>query len=269
MEHEERRYELQPEFIEVPFKITSNEGVTYYVTHIFRPITQEAWIDYFDRLESIFEMSSTADGEDAFVAFQPETGADRNLWLTFIDRVEGYAFDDNVDWKTALADNYPNHIEEAVAALTLTTRPTRQRSLLEDQKLKKFKVSSSNDTSNITIRVLQAQDGQFHEIDVVHQFRSPNLDDYRQYKLATRRIKQTTGSRLSRGKMIAQTATKELLKLWDEMKVSVDGYSIGGTPVGQDDISQQRAFKLVPVPHKITAVREVFERAQTQISNKS
>lgn len=268
MEHEETRFELQPEFIEVPLKITS-DGETYHVTHIFRPITQEAWIDYFDRLESIFEMSGTVDGEDAFVAFQPETGADRNLWLTFIDRVEGYEFEDNADWKLALADRYPNHIEEVVSALTLTSRPVQRRSLLDESKPKKFKVSSNNDTSNITIRVLQARDGRFHEIDVVHHFRSPNLDDYRQYKSATRRIKQTTGSRLSRGKMIAQTATKELLKLWDEMRIYVDGYSIGGTPVGQDDISQQRAFKLVPVPHKITAVREVFERAQTQIGNKS
>jgi len=85
-----------------------------------------------------------------------------------------------------------------------------------------------------------------------HNFEAPSEAQYRRYQRAANRVKIVGGSRS--GKTVYMGAHAALAELYDELIVSVAGYSVNGSPLsGRDAIAAQ-----MDMHHKVMAAQQVF-----------
>ena len=88
---------------------------------------------------------------------------------------------------------------------------------------------------------------------LVHRFATPSADHRRRFLRARSRTTVVGGSRA--GKTLIASTQPVLAKLYDELIVSVDGYSVSGRPLsGREEIARE-----MDGYHKVAAARELFE----------
>lgn len=104
-----------------------------------------------------------------------------------------------------------------------------------------------------------AGDGMQHFSGLKHVLKSPSEEQYRRYLRESSRSFIQGGSRT--GKTIYRGAQLLLAKLYDELVVSVDGYSLEGEPLGGKTI----IITTMDMHHKVMAAQEIFQPQETAL----
>jgi hypothetical protein len=88
---------------------------------------------------------------------------------------------------------------------------------------------------------------------LIHRFQQPSIEQLRRYNRESSRTRVVGGSRT--GKTIWPGVQPLLASLYDDLIVSVDGYSFNGVPLSE----QREAIKLqMDTFHKVAAVESLF-----------
>lgn len=95
-------------------------------------------------------------------------------------------------------------------------------------------------------------------IGLKHVLRTPTEEQHRRYTREASRSKVVGGSRT--GKTIYQGAQLLLAQLYDDLIVSVEGYSVGETPLTVDRAAIVREMDML---HKVIAAQELFQPQDT------
>lgn len=90
-----------------------------------------------------------------------------------------------------------------------------------------------------------------------HVFETPSEEQHRRYLREASRSFVVGGSRA--GKTIYRGAQALLAKLYDELVISVEGYSLGGAPVSGPGTAKAQMDLL----HKVMAAQELFQPQDT------
>ena len=90
-----------------------------------------------------------------------------------------------------------------------------------------------------------------------HVLRTPTEDQHRRYSRESSRSRVVGGSRS--GKTVYAGSQPLLAKLYDELVVSVEGYSLNGNPLG-DAATIIREMDMI---HKVVAAQELFQPQST------
>ncbi len=95
-------------------------------------------------------------------------------------------------------------------------------------------------------------------VGLKHVFSTPSEEQHRRYTRESSRSKVVGGSRT--GKTVYQGSQPLLAKLYDELVISVDGYSVNGVPLTDDRNAIRREMDML---HKVIAAQELFQPQDT------
>jgi hypothetical protein len=229
-----------------PRTIVLNEGKRQYVLSC-RRITEADWLAYF---ANIF-VSSEQEGRDRFNITDTKTPAVALAEAVLID-AKGYKVAGGVDL-TSLP-NWQRKVPLAHRLLLAQTlddaspSPNVGELALEPE----AEVVSLDATWSA---ILNAAEGgltmqRFHGL--THTLKTPSEEQYRRFSRERSRSRVVGGSRT--GKTIYQGANALLVRLYDELVLSVDGYSFEGSPLG----SHERIVREMDLSHKRAAAEQLF-----------
>jgi hypothetical protein len=97
-------------------------------------------------------------------------------------------------------------------------------------------------------------------VGLKHVFSTPSEEQHRRYTRESSRSKVVGGSRT--GKTIYQGSQPLLAKLYDELVISVEGYSLGAVPLTDDRNAIVREMDML---HKVIAAQELFQPQDTSV----
>ena len=215
------------------------------LAHVLNRPTQRDWLNYAKGVSTTYEFA----GEGIHAEISGELEAQGKLWRASIRSVEGYICADG----RPIAEVYPDvwrekipasHIELAVRALAAVRVKTA-----EDPAL-------TNPVAFILDLETQAVELEVEGIDhapLVHHFRLPTLNEYNKFKRLMADSRLVGGTR--RLKTIMFSRLPGLVKLYDELIASADGYVFGQSAIG----NRQSAIDQMDAIHKQVAVQGLFE----------
>jgi hypothetical protein len=233
--------------LDAPERVSSFRIRGHVYRHIFRRITSKDWDGFFTRFEAEVEQQ----GRDTV---QMVTTSVATLWLyaAAIVRVEGYLVDGDKK-----VEELPNWIERipqdhrllAVDALTRVTAKDseEQVTLRPNGELVTLDAMwSEEDATDATPAGMTKYSG------LIHRFDTPTDEQRGRFIRARSRAVVVGGAH--KGKTRLASAQPVLVKLYDELIQSVEGYSLGDTPIsGRETIARE-----MDGLHKVTAVGQLF-----------
>lgn len=207
-------------------------------THIFRRLTAEDWAAYFAAI------TIEADRESRLV--DVDTAA-LKLYDRAAVRAEGYSvaggatLESLPNWKSRIR---PGHRIQAVDQLTKVTAS-------EDAKL--ALVEPDVDVVALDAAWSASAPGLMTNYKgLLHRFTPPSVEHQQRYSRETKRSTIVGGSRT--GRTIYPVKEKILLKLYDELIQSVDGYSVGGEALTE----REAICREMDAFHKVAAAGQLF-----------
>ena len=235
-------FELAPEEILVPLKVT-HAGRTYRVSHCLRPPAPADWYAYEAALEPAVEElpPDAAGGEPSYRLALRASDAALELWGRLIGRVEGYALPPGEEWRELIP---LAHKEASVRALTLVA-PTRPEAATGSNGF--FPLAAEE--GRVT---LEAAAGGAAYPQLVHRFRAPSVEAERRYRRLLADNFIVRGSRAPRTLLPPRLPT--LVRLYDQLILGVEGYSIKGQPPA----SRDQLLEHMDAWHKRVAVEALF-----------
>jgi hypothetical protein len=217
-------------------------GKTY--SHIFRRVTAKDWADFFSGIVAEFRQEGSG-----FSQVVDTDSASLGLYGKIIQRVEGYKTRDgsSVESLPLWQERIPQH--HRLAAVELLMRATRSEaddSLLDVEGVTVTLDALWNETAP---GCMQAYKG------LVHHFSAPSAEHRRRFLKAKNRAFIAGGSRS--GTTMIPSAHPVLIKLYDELIESAEGYSVAGASIG----GREQIAREMDAVHKSVAVAQLFPTA--------
>jgi hypothetical protein len=232
--------------LDEPRVIAIQDGKFTYTFHFAR-ISQADWSQYFNKI--IFKTRN--DGTKQVTMIEMDV-AGIELFESTLQRVEGYSgdFATRQGWQAKIP---PRHAQK-VAELLRLAGPSQEQ-------------GDACDPENVEVQLdalwSQAKPGEMTLYKgLVHRFAPPSVEQKRRYYNAGSQSIVVGGSR--NGTTIYGKRHQALLDIYDELIVDVDGYSVGGTPLGHGlDVPRAQAVKQIIVRemdafHKFMAAQQLF-----------
>lgn len=224
----------------------TDRGHTYKLT--VAPPSRKLWFKYF---EGVISTSENVGGNrvDSF----DSTGARLALIAEILTNAEGYTVPDG-----ALITDLPNWRELIPAPHRLTVGNV----LLNVPRSESDATPIVLGQEVITLETIWYRGGESMTkvTGLQHNFNPPTSDQQRRYNRDLSRSKVIGGSRT--GKTLWLGAQATLATLYDELIVSVDGYSINGQPLGDD---REQIIASMDTYHKVAAAEALFSPAAPAI----
>jgi hypothetical protein len=225
--------------------------------HIFRRITAKDWDGFFAKIEAEIEQS---DGKTTRTVCTESA----SLWLysQCVVRAEGYRVSDGrkleelLEWRERVPVKHRMKAAEVLVQVLVAKgdddliEAEGERVTLDAVWTEAPPVPPLSDRKSGCI---YPDAGMAKFTALGHRFATPTADQRRRFLRARSRTTVIGGSRTGRT-LMASTQTL-LAKLYDELIVSVEGYSVSGRALGgREEIAHEMdAF------HKVIAAREIFE----------
>jgi hypothetical protein len=212
--------------------------------YVLQPISERDWFRYFDAIVS----SAERKGDQVVEEF--DTSRARLLLIeAALESVSGYELAGAADLSTIpnWREKLPFKHRLAVAAQLVNVQardPEDEVVSLGAETVMLTAVWGANDQG-----VLQQY------TNLKHVFETPTADHYRRYQREMSRSYIVGGSR--GGKTVWKGAQKELARIYDELIVSVEGYTFNDVPVEGRD----QAAKVMDTYHKVAAALHLFRAA--------
>jgi len=223
-------------------------GVSYRVggkmyRHVFRPLKEEDWAAFFSHIIAEFRQKS-----DGFEQVVDTDYASLVLYGRAIRSVEGFRTKDGT--KPEELPGWPECI------------PQDHRSLAVDVLMKISRSAADADLVSAGKSVWldavwnEAAPGSMKQYQgLAHHFSLPTAEHRRRYLRAKNRAFVAGGSR--NGTTLLPSAHPVMLRLYDELIESVEGYGVSGRPLdGREEIRRE-----MDALHKSAAVAELFPTA--------
>ena len=261
--------ELAPPELLVPLKVT-HSGRSYRLQHRLRPPAPADWFAYEAALEmAVEELPAGADDEPCYRLHVRTSDAARLLWDRIALSVDGYelpggAPDTHIqqpspgacpeqsrgapapgdDWRALIP---LAHKEAAVSSLTLVAPSVPSDSTNTDSTNNFFPLLADE-----RVVVLEAARGGRAYPRLVHRFRPASVEDERLYRRLLSETLLVRGSRAPRTLLPARLPG--LVRLYDQLILSVEGYSIRNQPPA----SSIELIQAMDAWHKRVAVQALF-----------
>jgi len=243
--------ELAPPELAVPLKVTQ-AGRVYRLRHVLRPPRAGDWFAYEAALKPEVEELPAPDGADdiSYRLHVQTTDAALLLWERLALRVEGYEFRQELTpseveghgrWQSLIP---LAHKEAAVRALTLVAPAA-------------FPETASNNggftlaAAEVAVELECVSDGAAYP-RLAHVFRTPTVEAERAYRRLLAETLIVRGGRAPRTLLPARLPA--LVRLYDELIVRVEGYSIHLQPPA----SRAQLLEHMDAWHKRVAVQTLF-----------
>ena len=213
--------------------------------HIFRRITRADVDGYFSALTVATERGSR--GSTTFHI--DSSTAELKLFETAIVRVEGYALLDGRDLMSL-----PNWKDRVPGGHQLRSVGTLMR-VERSQDGPDLGIDPEAEVVSLDAPWAEGNGGMIQYRGLLHRFSPPKIAHWRELNNASTRSTVIGGSRSQ--KTLYPKLNGVHTKLYDELILSADGYSIGGRPIGGRDeiIREMDPF------HKIAACTILFDRS--------
>jgi len=213
--------------------------------HVFRRICAADWEKFFSAVVAEFRNES-----GGYSQLLDTDCASLKLYSLAIQRVEGYRTRDGVavesltDWKARIPQNH----QLTAVDLLMKVGPTEHadESLLESEGVTILLDALWNEGDDGAMRQYRG---------LAHRFASPTAEHRRRFLRARNRAFVAGGSRA--GTTIIPSAHPVLAKLYDELVLSVEGYSAAGAAL----TSREQIAREMDSVHKAAAVGELFPTA--------
>lgn len=233
-----------------PRKITLDVGVQSYSFTLRRP-AREDWMKYFDNIVSTSEQQ----GKEVIREFD-NSRARLDLVESVLTDCSGYRIESvplPVGWQSKL----PMRHRLAIAEILLRVGPAN----LEDDSMPLALGSES-----VTIKALGNYDDEKHAMvlhsDLEHTFETPTWEHNRRYMRDLSRSKVVGGSRS--GKTVWSGAQKTLAAIYDELIVSVSGYTWDGIALCDGTWAKSELVERMDTYHKVVAAQQLFNASEVQ-----
>jgi hypothetical protein len=214
----------------------------------FRRITDDDWKKYY---RGILSQAESVNGEQ--VRTFDFRAALQQLVETTLDRVEGYTgkggktVEELADWKLKLPIGHKIAAGLVLGDVALAEEETdKDVSILADVNEVILSAAWSADESNIMYRIS----------GLVHRLNHPTIEQVRRFYRERSRTRVIGGSRT--GKTIFPGSQELLGQLYDELIISVDGYSWAGSPLGSPEVIR----RYMDLPHKMVAAQSLFSEGE-------
>ena len=215
------------------------------LAHVLNRPAQRDWLNYAKGVFTTYEFG----GDEIHAEVSGDLEAQGKLWRASVRSVEGYVGADG----RPIAEVYPDawrqkipvsHIELVVRALAAVRVKTAEDPVLTN--LAAFVLDLESQAVELEL------EGTAHG-PLVHHFRLPTLNEYNKFKRLMADSRIVGGSRRLRTIMFSRLPG--LVKLYDELIVSVEGYATGELAVS----NQQSAVERMDAIHKQVAVQGLFD----------
>jgi hypothetical protein len=215
------------------------------LAHVLNRPGQRDWLNYAKGVSTTYEFA----GEGIHAEISGELEAQGKLWRASIRSVEGYGGADG----RAIAEVYPDvwrekipasHVELAVRALAAVRVKTAEDPALTNP------VAFILDLESQAVEL--EMDGVAHA-PLVHHFRIPTLNEFAKFRRLMADSRLVGGTRHL--KTIMFSRLPGLVKLYDELIISIEGYKAGQSPID----NRQSTIEQMDAIHKQVAVQGLFE----------
>jgi|GEM_PF-891205 hypothetical protein len=237
---ETNKEELLP--LDAPERVAVIQSRGKIYRHIFRKITPQDWEGFFTRIVAEFQQ------EKSGYSHVIDTDiASLHLYAKTVRRVEGYATRDGRD---------PTQIPSWPECIPQDHR-LRASAVLTDVKLDMEAEESMLEVDTIPVAVSalwnEAEAGAMKQYrGLIHRFRIPSEEQRRRYLKAKSRAFVAGGSR--RGVTVIPSSHPVLVRLYDELIESAEGYGVRGAPL----LSREQIAQEMDAFHKVAAVGRLF-----------
>jgi hypothetical protein len=212
-------------------------------------ITKKAWLRYF---EGIVSTSENQGGKE--IHSFDSSSARLELLESALVSAEGYATQDDApissvrDWKGLLP------LSHRLAAAEQLVNVTRAEPLESDA------ITLGFETVYLDAVWSAAEDGTMmtKHLNLAHQFGPPSVEQQRRYSRSSTRSMVLGGSR--KGKTQWLGAQPTLVELYDELVLTVGGYSLKGEPLESSQIVEE-----MDTYHKVAAAGILFSSAEANV----
>jgi hypothetical protein len=220
------------------------------------PIGREAWLKYFEGIVSTSEnrgreQHNTFDATSPLLALVGEALTDANGYKL----PAGVAkLSDIADWKAKVP------FAHRVAVGSVLTSVTAMADADGDDAVFGLDVVQLESLWNCDVNGVQ-----FLHRPLVHRFTTPTFEQERRYMRDQAKSKVVGGSRT--GKTIWTGVQRVLIELYDELVVSVEGYTLNGEPLDHmvGATIRERIIQHMDAYHKVVAAQQLFRApAQTE-----
>lgn len=213
--------------------------------HVFRRLLAQDWETYFSKITIENDLASqTVDFNSAKVW----------LYARCILRVEGYrvigarTLMDLPNWK----DRIPfGHRVDAVDLLTSVTRSARELEEIEPE-CETVLLDALWDGSTAGGGCATPAGQMLSYSGLIHRFTPPSAEHLMRYSRETSRSLIVGGS--AKGRTVRTIRQKVLLKFYDQLIVSVEGYGLNGRPLE----NREAIVREMDAGHKAAAVSQLF-----------
>jgi hypothetical protein len=223
------------------------------VRHIFNPITRADADAYFGATKVVTERI----GKDSMDMEIDVVSARLKLYGRAIKRVDGYLLTGGRDlmdlpnWKEKLNAKFGGHQVTAIAALTNVTPSVKgpDDGIDPDAEIVSLDAFWTS-TSDV---------GNSRYLGLLHRFSPPTLEHWKRLNSQASRSTVQGGSRSH--KTIYPKMNTISIELYDELILSVGGYSIGGEAVS----AREQLLARMDCFHKIAAIEILFDASGSDI----
>jgi hypothetical protein len=229
--------------------------------HTFNRIGGKDWEGFFSKIDAEVEQ------RDGTVTRTISTQA-AMLWLysQCVKRAEGYrvsdgrALEDLPQWRERVPQG---HRLKAADILMQCDTANAAEDLIEAEgdvvtldavwsEVEGSRLLAADDPKANSLELIHVQGGMRKFCGLVHHFAAPSAEHRRRFLRARSRAVVAGGGRS--GKTIIPSAQPLLMKLYDELVISVEGYSIAGRPLsGREEIARE-----MDGYHKVVAAAAIF-----------
>ena len=244
-------FELRPDEIPTPLSFREG-GRRFRVTHIFRPPQYADWLEYEVKLNRSVEITGNHTRFD-----QERAEAAEAIWDRIALRVEGYLVDtgdarngdaESLAAAVELPDAFPEAWREKVplmhkmGAIQLLAQvfPT------EGGEMEVYRFNPDQ----TEVQLIAGRAGREYG-RLLHTLKRPTVRQQKEFSRVVSSALYVRGSRTE--KSLLPSRLREMARFYDELVVSVDGYTVNGSKPAREG-----AVKWMDALHKQTAVSALF-----------
>ena len=211
--------------------------------HIFRLPTAADWIAYDQAL------NRSAEDAGAYRKFSAETeDASATLWDSAVIRVSGYGDDfcERAEWRGKIPLSHKHGAVRGLAQVFTAEPPDDAPYRFDPEEARVYLDAGRNG---------KISDG------LLHILQRPSTRQQKEYSRLGGSALFVRGSRTA--KTILPSRLRELIRLYDQLILSVEGYTVNGAEPSREQVIQH-----MDALHKQTVINELFEGSELAEENR-